>query len=158
MSSKKIRFNYRSAGIVIVGGCVLAHTDPSSWTPHWALPGGHPELGEASADALRREFAEELAVDISIKRLVWVTEVFGGDEDGPFHEIALYYEVDLPAGSAITAHDGPFKGDGHDSAHLVFQWHALESLDHIRLLPTFLQRGLRELPENLTHLIHVDPG
>lgn len=158
MPSKMPRFNYRTAGILIVDGRVLAHSDPSSSMPHWALPGGHPELDETSADALRREFAEELAVDIRIRRLVWVTEVFGGDEDGRFHEIALYYEVELPAGSRLAAHDGPFRGDGHDSAHLVFRWLPLDGLDQVRLLPSFLVQNLRALPDRLTHLVHVDPA
>lgn len=158
MLSQQPRFNYRVAGIVIIEGRVLAHTDPGSPTPHWALPGGHPEPGETSSDALCREFAEELAVDISIRRLVWVTEVFGEDEDGMFHEIGLYYEVELPAGSALPAHDGPFKGDGFDSAHLDFAWHPLDSLEHVRLYPTFLRRGVLNLPGRLTHLIHVDRG
>ncbi len=156
MPSKMTRFNYRAAGILIVDGRVLAHTDPSSSTPHWALPGGHPELGETSADALRREFAEELAVDIQIRRLVWLTEVFGVDEDGRFHEIALYYEVSLPAGSTLAARGGPFKGDGHDSAHLVFHWLPLDGLDQVRLLPSFLVQNLRALPDGLMHLVHVE--
>jgi 8-oxo-dGTP pyrophosphatase MutT (NUDIX family) len=156
MPSQLPRFNYRAAGIVIVVGRVLAHTDPSSTTPHWALPGGHPEPGETSADALRREFAEELAVDISIRRLVWVAEVFGADEDGPFHEIGLYYEIDLPAGNTLSAHEGPFKGEGYDSAHLDFAWLPLDTLEDIRIYPTFLRKGLLSLPVSLTHLVHVD--
>lgn len=39
----------------------------------WELPGGKVQVGEAYADALRRECVEELGVDIQVGELRWST-------------------------------------------------------------------------------------
>jgi ADP-ribose pyrophosphatase YjhB (NUDIX family) len=151
-----IRFNYRVAGILIVDGRVLAHTDPDRESQYWSLPGGHPEPGEAATDALRREMREELALKVEIGRLVWVAENFFTEAGTAYHELGLYFLMTLPGTPSIIGREGSFKAEGHDSAHLDFAWLPLDSLEARGLTPAFLRQGLRALPPNTAHVIQVD--
>ena len=53
------------AGVIVMDSRILlCHRSPGRrWYPDvWDLPGGHVEVGESSADALKRELLEELGV------------------------------------------------------------------------------------------------
>jgi 8-oxo-dGTP pyrophosphatase MutT (NUDIX family) len=56
------RFNYRGAGVFVEDERVLLQR--FSDASYWFLPGGRVEVGEASAESLRREMREELGVTI----------------------------------------------------------------------------------------------
>ena len=58
--------------------------------------GGGIEFQETSQDALKREFKEEINVDIEIKKFLGVSENIFTYENKPGHEIVLYYQIDLP--------------------------------------------------------------
>lgn len=147
-----LRFNLRAAGIVIRDGHVLvARQDDDDYT---MLPGGRVELGEGSRGALEREIAEELKCAGTIGRLLFSVENFYSVGDERFHQIALYYGLELPL-------DFPFaKGEpclvtedeGHD---LSFEWVRAEaqSLAAINLLPNWLCQRIGGLPERTEHLI-----
>lgn len=60
---------------------------------NWELPGGRLDFGEHLADALRREFKEELAVtNFEIGRLVDVWDFSGVGDDYDYHIILVVYE------------------------------------------------------------------
>ncbi len=48
-------------------------------TPLWNLPGGRQEPGELLRDALVREFREEVALNASVGKLLYVSESYDGD-------------------------------------------------------------------------------
>src|SRR4051794_19547290 len=63
----------RAAAAAVIGsadGRVLL-VDPV-YKPQWELPGGAAEVGESPLEACRREVAEELAIDITPRRLLCV--------------------------------------------------------------------------------------
>lgn len=66
----------------------------------WALPGGRVEIGERSADALVREFDEELALDVEVGERVAVLENFFTHGGKNVHSIEFYYRVTSPAVSS----------------------------------------------------------
>jgi 8-oxo-dGTP diphosphatase len=55
-------------GAVVRDGRLLAaqRAHPAEIAGKWELPGGRVEPGESDADALRREFAEELDVEVTV--------------------------------------------------------------------------------------------
>ncbi|MEO1474334.1 MAG: NUDIX domain-containing protein [Pseudomonadota bacterium] len=63
---------------------------------HWGLPGGKIDFGERTEDAVKREIAEELGIEIEITRLACLTETIGKD-DGR-HWVAPVYEARIVAG------------------------------------------------------------
>ncbi len=74
----------------------------------WAFPGGLVELGESSAEAVRREVREECGISIEPVDLAGVFEPIVIDEDGRirYHYVVLdflarYVEGDLKAASDV---------------------------------------------------------
>src|SRR5690606_41236999 len=55
-------------GALVRDGRLLAaqRAHPAEIAGKWELPGGRVEPGESDADALRREFAEELDVEVTV--------------------------------------------------------------------------------------------
>ena len=52
------KLNVRAAGVMIHNGKILVHRNINS--DHYALIGGRVEIGENSADTIKREIKEEL--------------------------------------------------------------------------------------------------
>jgi 8-oxo-dGTP pyrophosphatase MutT (NUDIX family) len=64
-------------GVLLVNGCVLLVKNPRH---EWELPGGRAEPGENHMQALAREFAEELAVQVTLSNKIdsYLFEVIPG--------------------------------------------------------------------------------
>lgn len=151
-----LRFNVRTAGIVVRKGHVLvAREDDADYT---MLPGGRVELGEGSRVALEREVAEELKCAGTVGRLLFVVENFYTIGHERFHQIALYYGLELPREFpfATGAPCLVTEDEGHD---LSFEWVPTEfnSLNAINLLPNWLCQRLGVLPERTAHMIVNEP-
>jgi ADP-ribose pyrophosphatase YjhB (NUDIX family) len=151
--SKGLRFNYRVVGAAFRKDEVLLHR--SERDDFWSLPGGRGEIGETSLTTLVREMAEELEVEVEVKRLLWVVENFFEYEGTPFHEIAFYFHMELPEDSPIYRAAEDVSALDHGVA-LTFRWFKLARLDSVTIYPTFLKESLRDLPERPVHLVHRD--
>jgi ADP-ribose pyrophosphatase YjhB (NUDIX family) len=141
------RFNFCVRAIVRRRGSVLACSLPgTSW--FW-LPGGRVRTGETTRDALERELLEELGLQVTPGPLAMVIENFFPHEGGRFHEIGLYFLVELPEEaeptSAIDAENGA-----------IFRWLALDELPTMDLRPAFLRDALRRELSGPEHFVHVE--
>jgi 8-oxo-dGTP pyrophosphatase MutT (NUDIX family) len=149
-----VRFNYRVAGVAIHEGRILLDRNTSN--TYWVLPGGHPELMESMADALRREVKEEIGADVEVVRMLWMLENFfhkGKD----IHELSFYFLMQIPPDSHLLKSDGPFSGEEH-GRKLIFQWFPLneEVLRKLPLYPGYLASALINLPETVQHIVFDD--
>lgn len=147
-------FRHRAAGICIDDGYVLLHRNVED--DFWGLPGGRVELGEASSQAIVREMREELGLDASIERLLWIVESVFTRGEMRHHVLGMYYLISFPRDAAIYDKTRVHEGIEGINLRLLFRWFPLEELTHIRLFPTFLRLGLRELPLYPTHIVHTD--
>jgi ADP-ribose pyrophosphatase YjhB (NUDIX family) len=143
------RFLMCTRGIALDKGRILLF-NVIGWD-WWALPGGRVEIQEKSEDTLVREVQEELNTTAKVGRLVWVVENFFKENERSYHEIGMYYLMDLPTDSAVitsqeyTSKDGPVT--------LRFRWFRLQELDKINLRPAFLRKALQNLPKHTEHVI-----
>ena len=104
-------------GVLLVGGkAVLVRNDRMEWE----LPGGRLEIGETPEQALEREFAEELAINVEALRLIdsYLFEVLPGK-----HVFIVTYGCRLLNGFAPVLSD----------EHSVVGLYAPEELERIPL-------------------------
>jgi ADP-ribose pyrophosphatase YjhB (NUDIX family) len=102
--------------------------------------GGTVELGERRQAALKREFAEELGIEIGVGTLVAVFENLYTNEAVPGHEIVFVATINLPAGFAQT--DAPIPFRDHDGASCLARWIDVSTADS-RSGPDLYPIGLR---------------
>ncbi|MGZ4134762.1 MAG: NUDIX hydrolase [Tumebacillaceae bacterium] len=147
------RFSNRVVGVLIEDGHVLLHRGIND--DYWALPGGRGEMLERSENTVRREFQEELGVEVQVDRLLWVVENFFNFEEIEivFHELAFYYLISLAGATPLQ--------DKHlvhhcieEGSDLIYQWFPLEEVGQLNLYPVFLREGLQNLPTTIQHLVN----
>ena len=148
------RFQYRVGALVIREGHVLLMKMGGD---AWFVPGGRIEAGESAKPALEREIREELGVAGRVGRLLWIGENFFRINERRYHEVGLYFEVTLP-GDALTDLSARILGSEGDGAPFECAWHSLESLNQIRVVPSFLSSGLTRLPNAPQHVVEVEPA
>lgn len=153
---KEGRFNFRVAGIIIADGHVLiCREDDDDYS---MLPGGRVELGEDSLLSLTREIAEEIALPAEIGPMIATSESFYRREGEDFHELGFFYAATL-SGQGPNGNSPWLKrqDEGHD---LQFHWVPLagNELEKFNLLPSWLPKFLRDLPETHVHVIHDERG
>ena len=153
IKSKHARFSVRVAGVCVRDDHVLLHTGEG--TDFWSLPGGRCEMGEPTAETLRREMEEETGLEVVVGDLLWLMEHFYTDAGKAFHELGFYYRMELPADAPSPQAQPEFSG--MEGAHyLLFRWFPLTEIANLRLYPTYFRQALRDLPEHTLHIVHHD--
>ena len=110
--------------------------------------GGRVQIGEDSESSIQREFLEELGVNVLVERLVWSVESFFVYNNIDFHEIGLYYIVSVPNSNYKTV-----LFYGLEADRLIYKWVPINELESYNLYPEFLKSGIRDIPDNLEHVI-----
>jgi ADP-ribose pyrophosphatase YjhB (NUDIX family) len=64
----------RVGGVLVRDDSVLLLKYEYSHIPLWQVPGGNLQEGETLADAIVREFKEELAIDVNVRKLFLLCE------------------------------------------------------------------------------------
>ncbi len=132
---KHFIFSCRVSGILVHNGRALVQCPPGT-TEH-AFIGGHVMLGETHAEALVREYMEELHAPVTPTKLLAVGEVFYPWGNRPCHQIGLYYRVALDDPTAIPL-EGSFRGYdelGGERIDLEYKWVPLNDLPHMEIYP-----------------------
>ena len=149
------RFCYRAAAVILDRGRVLLQKDMLG-APFWLLPGGRMEHGESGWDCIAREMRDELEEEVKVERLLWCVENFFKHQGMKWHEVGLYFLVSLPADSRFFG-DGPHWGvEPEIDLKFPLEWHEVERLGDVRLLPSFLRERLRSLPARMEYVVHRD--
>jgi 8-oxo-dGTP diphosphatase len=93
------------------------------------FPGGGLIPGEGTIDCLRREFREELSVELINIRHFYTTDFYQPTEliSPPRQLISVYYLVDTPDYDAIPVKQRPFDFDDQEGA-MAFRWLHLSKL------------------------------
>lgn len=134
------KLNIRAAGIIIHNGKVLVHRNINS--DHYALIGGRVEIGENSADTVKREIKEELGKDIEITGYISTIENFFEMKESKYHEIMFIHKVEF-ADEADKKIEYTIKNvEGKD--YLQYEWLDLDKIEEYPLVPNAVKDILRE--------------
>lgn len=134
------KLNVRAGGIIIHNNKILVHRNVNS--DHYALVGGRVEIGESSADTIKREIKEELGKDVEITGYISTIENFFEMNGSKYHEIMFVYKVEFVNESDKNI-EYSFKNiEGKD--YLVYEWLDLDKIDSYPLLPIAIRDILRD--------------
>lgn len=150
------RFNYRATAVIVSGGHLLAMRD--ELCTHYYLPGGRIRLHETARDAVRRELREELNIEASVIRPLWVNENFftlqpSGER---VHELGIYFLTDVSGCGLPGPENAPFSRE-EDGRINTFFWIPFEELKNLELYPLFIREQIFTLPEQLEIITEIEP-
>lgn len=97
-----MRFNIRVYGIWIEGDQVLVNEEIIRGRRVIKFPGGGLEAGEGTIDGLKREWMEELGLEIDVLGHYYTTDFFQKSAFDDSQVISIYYLVKAAAGAAIA--------------------------------------------------------
>ena len=140
-------FCFRAAAVIQHEGRVLLAKDA---LPAYYLPGGGVTMHETAEGALQRELSEELGIEATIRRPLWITERFFRNPTSGrrTHELCTYFAVDI-SGTDLLSRGDRFAGR---DAEETFEWIPLETLGEQNIVPAFLRTGLQNLPDTVQFL------
>ena len=155
LNAGRQRFNYRIAGLGFRDGHVLVHR--AVHEPFWTFPGGRAEIGETSEETLKREMMEEIGVEVTVGRLLWSVENFFHYEGRDWHELGLYYFMEIPQEFPFRTHEIIHRVEDGDN-HLEFKWvpATFQALTTLDIPPYFIAAEIENLPASPRHLVWRD--
>ncbi len=106
-------FNVRVYGILITGDQKILVSDEYIRGNYYTkFPGGGLEFGEGTRDCLKREFKEEMNLDVRVTEHLYTTDFFQMSAFNPEHQIiSIYYGVDALEPIRVPLRDRPFDFD-----------------------------------------------
>ncbi len=142
------KFNYRVSAVMIHDGRILAARGERA--PYYYLPGGRVALHENAEQALLRELKEEMGIDATVVRPLWLCQSFFNEDvtKEQFHELCLYFLVDV-SDTGILERGEHFRMHERHHTH-DFTWLPLESLRDTYIYPVFIRERILDLPRHLT--------
>ena len=139
-------FNVRVCAVFLHEKKLLAMRDERS--PYYYLPGGRVQLYESFEDAMRRELREELELNATLVRPLWLLQsLFVEDvQKKRFHELCLYYLAE-PDETLLKRGESFLHQERTHTQRFV--WLPLDRLKDEYFYPLFLKEEIFHLPEQL---------
>lgn len=122
-------FNVRVYGILINDNQeVLLSNEHRFGRQFTKFPGGGLEYGEGIKDCLKREFKEELSIEIEVGKLIYLTDFFQQSAFNPDDQIiSIYYAVTLIEKQKGLTSSAPFDFENDEEIDSL-QWKLLSEL------------------------------
>lgn len=119
----KFPFNVRAYGVLIFNNQLLLVHETYPDLEMTKLPGGGLEFGEGLREGLKREFYEELGMEIIVGAHLYTTDFFQPSAFDPNAQIiAVYYRVQPAANDFQPQNVKPRE------SHLKVSWQSLKTL------------------------------
>jgi len=140
--------NVRVAGVMMQRGRLLVQREKNS--VEYALPGGHVQMGEETKNALKREFREEMGIDIIVDRLLWTEECFWKWGERQAHTFTFYYLIT----GEIETHESFFTQ--MDNKNVEYGFLSPNALANARIYPTFIKKEITLIDDAPKHFVTYD--
>ena len=134
------KLNVRAAGVMIHNDKILVHRNVNS--DHYALIGGRVEIGENSADTVKREIKEELGKDVEITGYISTIENFFEIKSSKYHEIMFVHKIEITNEEDKKIEYIMKNVEGKD--YLQYEWIDLDKIEEYPLLPKAIKDVLKE--------------
>lgn len=124
------QFTIRIYGLLIDDGKILVTDEFRMNTLMTKFPGGALEFGEGTIDCLKREFREELDLEIEVDQHVYTTDYFQPARLLPstMQLISIYYRVKTTGPMTFPTTDIPFDFPETIEGAQCFRWIPLSEL------------------------------
>ena len=123
-------FNVRVYGILIENDSVLVSEEVHGVHVIIKFPGGGLEFGESTHECLRREYMEELQLEIDIVDHFYTVDFFQVSAFDPTQQvISIYYLVKNNTGKLIKVTNSELPLPNSDEDVHAFRWVPLISID-----------------------------
>lgn len=142
-------FNHRVAAVIVHNNKLL--TQKNVQTNEYYLPGGRINYGESSEDAVIREMQEELGITVNDYRTLWINECFFVDSGTRFHEVGIYYLVNLE-NTNFNHYESIFEIIEGSRVN-TYEWLDIDCLDSKALYPLFIKTEIKNSDKSLKHVI-----
>lgn len=141
-------FSYRACAVIINNNRILAMHDEKN--PYFYLPGGRVKFHETAEHAVLRELKEELCIEASIIRPLWLNQsFFTHDVNHKIrHELCLYFLVDVAETDLLSR--GRIFHHSEGTHRFIFEWLEFSRVQNEYLYPIFIKNKLQNLPATLT--------
>ena len=127
------KLNIRAAGVMIHNGKILAHKNGKSG--HYALIGGRVEIGENSADTIKREIKEELGKKIEITGYISTIENFFEAKGSKYHEIMFVHKIEFVNEEDKKIEYTMKNMEGRIESDIHYEWIEIDELEKYPLKP-----------------------
>lgn len=142
-------FNHRVAAVIVNNGSLLAQKNPID--DSYYLVGGRVSFGESTQEALTREIREELKIEIQSYKPLWVNECFFTESGKYFHEIGVYYSVDISDTNFNHFEDSFELTEKNRTNH--YEWIDIESINDVAIYPQFIKEEIKNTNTDLKLII-----
>lgn len=142
--------NCRSAGFIIKNNKILLHKGKE--VDFWAPIGGKVKIMESSIDAVKREYKEELDIEVEVERLIWIAENFFEFDSKKYHEYTFIYLL-IDVNNMLSCEEDELV---LNEKEFLYKWIDRDKINKLSVKPGFLSGNLEKLPEQLVHVIYKD--
>jgi len=116
----------RVAGILLINDKILLVSHKKKDDVYWLLPGGGVDYGESLDEALKREFSEELNINIDVHDLVLVNDSI--EPGGERHILNMTFVCNKTGGEFLL---------GDDERLIDFDFFSVEEMMNLKIFPPF---------------------
>lgn len=142
-------FNHRVAAVIINDNKILAQKNLNDNS--YYLVGGRVSFGESTQEALVREVGEELNISISNYKPLWINECFFIEQGNKFHEIGMYYLVDI-SNTNFNHFEKSFETKEENRTN-TYEWLDIDRLNDVTLYPQFIKDEIKNIENGLKLII-----
>lgn len=132
--------NVRAAAIIIHNNKVLMHRSTNEI--YHALLGGRVELGESSADTVKREVMEELGKKVEITGYCCTIENFFNFRNSEYHEIMFVHFAEFTNEDDKKIEETIKNIEGREN--LEYRWLDLDKIQEYEIRPEVMKKVLSD--------------